>query len=255
MSAAPTTSTTSGAGRSSSPEVPELERRPPWLSGVHSPLLARAVEAGAHVGLLVQPKTGRYVRELGRYPAWAADNGRFSPAGAPVPIPTWWGWLEQVAELRPMFATAPDVVHMTPAGPVGDAVATWELAAPWLERIRSLEVPAALVAQDGLTLETVDELAPWSAWDCLFIGGSDAYKLGRPAGELALEARARGKAVHVGRVNSGKRLRYAASIGAHTSDGTFLQRAGGPDGVRRVLDWLASLEPAPTAQLALELAG
>jgi hypothetical protein len=59
------------------------------------------------------------------------------------------------------------------------------------------------------------------------IGGSTSWKLGPAAASLAAQARRLGKWVHMGRVNSLKRLRYAASIGCDSADGTYL--AFGPE--------------------------
>ena len=56
----------------------------------------------------------------------------------------------------------------------------------------------------------------------MFVGGSTEFKLGPVAAALCQEAKARGLWVHVGRVNSRKRLRYSASIGADSADGTYL---------------------------------
>jgi hypothetical protein len=51
------------------------------------------------------------------------------------------------------------------------------------------------------------------------------------------EARGRGKWVHMGRVNSLRRLRYAAAIGCDSADGTYL--AFGPDtNLPAVRGWL-----------------
>lgn len=142
--------------------------------------------------------------------AWAADNGRFGPRY--VGDERWFAWLVKHAEQahRCLFATAPDVV--------GDAAATLQMSAPWLPKIRALGYPAALVAQDGLEHLTV----PWDEFDVLFIGGSTEWKLGPAAAQLAREAKRRGKRVHMGRVNSRKRYRYAISIECDTSDGTFV---------------------------------
>jgi hypothetical protein len=111
-----------------------------------------------------------------------------------------------------------------------------------LRRIRGLGYPAALVAQDGLQSLTV----PWHAFDVLFIGGSTAWKLGPAAADLTAQARRHGITVHMGRVNSLKRLRYAASIGCDSVDGTFL--AYGPDcNLPKLLCWLAAVnQPEPT---------
>ncbi|MFC5005399.1 hypothetical protein ACFPIJ_47155 [Dactylosporangium cerinum] len=134
---------------------------------------------------------------------------------------------------RCAFATAPDVP--------GDAAATWTRSRPVLHPIRDLGYPAALVAQDGLEHANVD----WPAFDALFIGGTTPWKLGVAAANLAAAARAHGLWVHMGRVNSLKRLRYAASIGCHSVDGTYL--AYGPDRhLPTLLHWLEQVNaPAP----------
>jgi hypothetical protein len=101
---------------------------------------------------------------------------------------------------------------------VGDAAATLARSVPFLPKIRELGYPAALVAQDGLE----DLEVPWDEFDVLFIGGSTDWKLGPAVRELVAEAKRRGKHVHMGRVNSAKRFRYAESIGCDTVDGTYL---------------------------------
>jgi hypothetical protein len=141
---------------------------------------------------------------------WAGDNGCFGANY--VGDDAWIGWLARHASHadRCLFATAPDVV--------GDAAATLARSAPFLPVIRDLGYPAALVAQDGL--EDLD--VPWDAFDVLFIGGSTEWKLGPYAARLIAEARLRGKRVHMGRVNSGRRYAYAALLGCDSADGTFL---------------------------------
>lgn len=167
-------------------------------------------------------------KQQNRRPAgvtWIADNGCFGK-GYPGDE-AWFAWLIRHAEDAPrcLFATAPDVV--------GDAQATLERSRPWLPRIRALGYPAALVAQDGLEHLAV----PWDEFDALFIGGSTEWKLGPEARALVNEAKARGKHVHMGRVNSGKRYRYAEAIGCDTVDGTFL--AFGPtQNLTRLRAWL-----------------
>ena len=71
----------------------------------------------------------------------------------------------------------------------------------------------------------------------LFLGGSTDWKLGPAARALTAEAKRRGKRVHMGRVNSLKRLRYADAIGCDSADGTCLTYA--PDAnLPRLLAWL-----------------
>lgn len=157
---------------------------------------------------------------------------------------------------RVAFAAAPDVV--------GDAAATLRRAETggMLAWIRHAGYPAAFVAQNGL--ERLD--VPWGDFDALFLGGSPEclpcgyvrptvdreqercpachrflteWKLGAAARGLAAEAKDRGKWVHMGRVNSGKRFRYADAIGCDSADGTYL--INGPDtNLPKLLGWIES---------------
>jgi hypothetical protein len=163
---------------------------------------------------------------------WCADNGCFG-AGYPGDE-KWIAWLESNAAdaVTCLFATAPDVV--------GDAAATLERSAPWLPRIRALGYPAALVAQDGLEHLEI----PWDDFDALFIGGSTEWKLGGAARAIVSEAKARGKWVHCGRVNSERRYRLMQAIGCDSADGTFL--TFGPDqNLKRLRGWLDRLRTSP----------
>lgn len=139
---------------------------------------------------------------------WAADNGRFS-APQDYTDAGYLAWLARMPVESCLFATAPDVV--------GDAVATLELSAPMLPRIRQLGYQVAFVAQDGL----IDP--PWDDFDVLFIGGTTAWKLSETAAVIVREAKRRGKWVHMGRVNSKRRMVYAESIGCDSADGTMLR--------------------------------
>jgi len=164
---------------------------------------------------------------------WAADNGRFaSPEEYTDEL--YLTWLARWAPEAPrcLFATAPDVV--------GDALATLELSLPMLWVIREQGYPAALVAQDGLEALRV----PWADFDALFVGGTTAWKLGEAAHELAAEALRRQKHLHMGRVNSLRRLRIARAMGCHSVDGTFLR--WGPDQNRpRLAAWYRELDLQP----------
>lgn len=165
------------------------------------------------LGMIATPKQGNPIPPGA---AWCADNGCFGK-GYPGDE-AWFDWLasfttEQIA--RCAFAVAPDVV--------ADAAATLERSVPWLPRIRALGYPAAFVAQNGQEHLPV----PWDDLDVLFIGGDTAWKLGPHASRLAAEAKAHGKHVHMGRVNSERRIRYAHAIGCDSVDGTYL--TFGPD--------------------------
>lgn len=158
---------------------------------------------------------------------WCADNGCFSDRWDEA---KWWRFLVANAHRADtcLFAVAPDVV--------ADAAATIERSAPWLPKIRELGYPAAFVAQDGQESLSV----PWDDFDALFIGGSTEWKLGPHARTLVTEAKRRGKHVHMGRVNSARRWRYAEAIGCDSVDGTFL--TFGPDvNLPRLISWADDL--------------
>ncbi len=162
--------------------------------------------------------------------AWCADNGAYT--GRYPGDTRYLAWLSARTAHAPRcaFATAPDVP--------GDPAATLTRSRPMLDRIRAVGYPVALVAQDGLEHLNV----PWNDFDVLFLGASTAWKLGPAAAGLAAQARRHGKTVHMGRVNSFKRLRYAVSIGCASADGTFL--AYGPDtNLPKLLRWLRLADP------------
>jgi hypothetical protein len=154
---------------------------------------------------------------------WGADNGAFGK-GYPGDEP-WLDWLDSLPRERCLFAVAPDVV--------ADAEATLARSTPWLPVIQALGFPPAFVAQDGI--ENID--IPWDLFDVLFLGGTTRWKLSPAAARLAREAKRRGKAVHMGRVNSGRRKAIADLFECDSIDGTFL--AFGPDvNLPRLLRWM-----------------
>ena len=193
-----------------------------YFANPSTPRVRDAMATG-RLDMIATPKQGN---RLPAGVAWSADNGCFGK-GWPG-VERWLAWLDTYTpeeRSRCLFAVAPDVV--------GDAAATLARSLPWLPEIRALGYPAAFVAQDGLE----DLEVPWGSFDCLFIGGTTGWKLGPHARTLVTEAKARGKYVHMGRVNSERRFRYAAAIGCDSADGTFL--AFGPDvNLPRIMAWL-----------------
>lgn len=176
-----------------------------------------------HLGFINTPLQGNRLVDGA---AWCADNGCFG-AGYPGDK-AWWAWITGLAAHADTcaFVVAPDVVS--------DATATLERSMPFLLKIRALGFPVAFVAQDGAT---VDDLIPWGHFDVLFVGGSTGFKLGVDARAIVAEAKRRGNRVHMGRVNSFRRLRYAKEIGCDSADGTFI--TFGPDvHLPKVLAWV-----------------
>ncbi len=184
-----------------------------YFANPSNPKVRAAMTAGL-LGAIATPAQGNKIAGL---PLWCADNG-CGPGvrGIGKGYPGNDAFLAWLADLTPhagrcAFAVAPDVV--------GDAAATIERSLPFLSLIRGLGYPAAFVAQNGQDRLPV----PWDEFDVLFDGGDDEWKLGEPMRRLAAEARARGKWLHMGRVNSLKRMRRARADGYGSCDGTFIR--------------------------------
>ena len=190
----------------------------------------RQAMASGLLGCIVTPNQGN--RLLPPPAAFAIDNG-CGPgrAGIGAGYPGDREYLQFLSRIsarareRCLFAVAPDVVC--------DAAASVERLERFSGAMRCwFGLPVAFAAQNGL--EAMD--VPWQLFDVLFIGGDTTWKLGAAARRLVREAKARHKKVHMGRVNSLKRLRYAAAIGCDTADGTYITFA--PDrNLAAVLGW------------------
>lgn len=163
------------------------------------------------VGILLTPYSQRVLH--GGNWIWAADNGCFASR---------WNqkiWLDFL-ETRPnpetaLFAVVPDTV--------GDPTSTTQKWGQHHQTVRNLGYKPAYVLQDGATSDHL----PWDEMDALFIGGSTQYKLSNNARNYVDQAKQRGKWVHMGRVNSQRRIELAYQWGCDSVDGTFL--AFGPD--------------------------
>lgn len=176
-----------------------------YLANPSTPSVRDAMSQGL-LGCIDTPAQGNK-----RHPgwAWAADNGCFSDkwnAGK------WFGWLDGMDPTGCLFAVVPDVV--------ADADATDARWARYSAAVKALGFPAAYVTQNGC--HAIPEDA-----DAIFTGGDDAWKLGDQARRLMRQAKERGLWCHMGRVNSLRRLKLAATDGYDSVDGTYL--AFGPD--------------------------
>lgn len=174
---------------------------------------------------------------------WAADNGCFTKGDA-FSLPAYLAWLEKMKPLAGncLFATAPDVV--------ADAQRTWDRSSPTFELIRERGFGVALVAQDGI--EKMD--IQWSLFDSFFIGGSTDWKLSSASADVCREAKRRGMWVHMGRVNSLRRLEIAEQFGCDSVDGNFL--GFGPDtNLPKLLNWLDCLRNNPMLRFEIEASG
>jgi len=166
---------------------------------------------GEPVGRLVVPRDRNAPSVLCNGQPWAADNGSFSSFDPDAFVRMLDRW--RVCREQCLFVALPDVV--------GDWRRTLKLYHRWFVTVSKRIYPTALVAQDGLERRLGN--VPWGMLDAIFIGGSTSWKLG-PARLVAAEAKRRGKWLHVGRVNSRRRLRYCIEIGADSVDGSGMSR-------------------------------
>lgn len=190
-----------------------------YLATASGPGPRSAIAAG-RLGQMVTPDTGNRI-EPGA--TWALDNGCFS---ARWTAKRWEATLDRHQGVPGcLFAVVPDVV--------ADASGTDVMWRRWWSAPKRRGYRVAYVAQDGC------RHIPLGA-GALFIGGSTAWKLGAHARRAVREAHRRGMWVHMGRVNSARRMRYAADIGCDSVDGTFL--AFGPNqNLPRLTRWLADV--------------
>jgi hypothetical protein len=189
--------------------------------------------AGPNFGRLLSPRQySRIVDTAAAGIPWAADNDCFQGLD-------WKAYPRMLEAIRGvpgcLFVTAPDVV------------ANWEQTRhrfdSWWTILRDLDQPVAYVLQDGQPLDAV----PWEQINAVFIGGSTEYKLSAAAERLAREAKSRGLWLHMGRVNSRKRMHYARAIGCDSVDGTKYSRFRDrwlPEGLEQARDHLQERIPA-----------
>ncbi|KAF2774868.1 hypothetical protein [Streptomyces sp. OM5714] len=193
------------------------------------------VRAAMQAGLLACMTTPAQGNVIPPGALYACDNGKFGK-GWPGEQ-AWFAWLTATVNRygrgRCLWAVAPDVPM--------EAAATLAESLPWLEPIRALGILAAFAAQDG----SEHGLIPWDAIDVLFLADGTEGETSPAAHRLAVESRERRLAIHMGRVNSRRRLRIAQAFGCASCDGTYL--AFGPDtNLPRLLAWMNELRTIPT---------
>jgi hypothetical protein len=192
------------------------------------------------IGSFTQPREGiaadlleRRWRE--RRWLWACDNDAFNGFDHVR-------FMRMVARL----ATIDGLAFLTVPDHVGDCHMTnylfveyWHVLYCWDD----VEVPLAWVAQDGAESHHMTDECMNLA-ECVFLGGSTGWKESAAAADLAREARRRGRWVHMGRVNTRRRLKYAFELGCDSVDGSGTSRF--PDEMLSRFDrWMAELSPQP----------
>ncbi len=157
-----------------------------------------------NLGVLLTPRSGNTIESiLDAGVPWAIDNGAFSGFNHDKFVK-----LIDKAQGKShlLWVVCPDVV--------GNAEATLAHWPWWSNEIRARNLPVAFVLQDG------QESLPLPEADAYFIGGSTRWKLSSYADELACEVKKRGKWLHMGRVNSRRRMRVAQDMGCDSTDGS-----------------------------------
>ena len=157
-------------------------------------------------GVMTSPAHGTVPLGIQEGRVFGVDNEAYTRGFDPN---RFFSYLEllQPYRTRWLFAACPDVV--------GDARLTIGLYGAFAHRIKSFG-PVAFVAQDGQ-----ESLEFPVAFDWLFIGGTTDWKMGAGADDCIRRAKALGKPVHVGRVNSIKRMAHFKLMEVDSVDGTF----------------------------------
>lgn len=156
-----------------------------------------------NLGAFLTPRTGNSLKTLEGF-MWAADNAAFNGFNEERFIKM----LEKIEGTNCIFVPCPDRV--------GDSVVTLKLFHVWRPIIKKYNLPVAIVLQDGASVTSI----PYHMVDAVFIGGTTEFKLGEDVRQIVKRAKEYGKWVHMGRVNSNKRLKYAHSIGCDSVDGS-----------------------------------
>ena len=125
-----------------------------------------------------------------------------------------------------VFVTVPDVV--------ADHRRTQNLWYEWRDELDARGLRGAFVLQNGIEYAwdyygPSNAALPWDDCHALFIGGDTAFKFSRAVREIVQCANLNDKWVHMGRVNSVRRMIYAKNIGCDSCDGSGMARF--PDAV------------------------
>lgn len=165
------------------------------------------------------PNTGEFFSPRrwgmpGNSPVWAADNDSFNGFNRDKFL----RMLDRiaVAAVPPKFVVVPDVVC--------NHAATGDLWVKWAGEFSSRKIPQAFVLQNGIEEHPPEYAIPWGQIDAVFIGGDTAFKFSPWVREFTAFAKRARRWVHMGRVNSIRRMEYARAIGCDSCDGSGMAR-------------------------------
>lgn len=139
---------------------------------------------------------------------WAFDNAAFTGR---FDLDKWIACMRKMSDHRDscLFVVCPDVV--------GDAKETLSSYDMHKGIIKELGYKIAFACQDGQENYDIPEDC-----DAVFIGGTTKWKLSKYARDSISYAQRNGKHVHVGRVNTLRRIGYFKSLGVDSVDGTHV---------------------------------
>ena len=113
----------------------------------------------------------------------------------------------------PQWIVVPDIV----AG----GLLSLDFSLSWEPRCRGL-APLYLAVQDGMTPADVERVLP--RFQGIFVGGSTEWKMDTGAAWVAW-GHARGRPVHIGRVGTARRVRWALTTGCDSIDSSLPLRS------------------------------
>jgi hypothetical protein len=178
----------------------------------------------ANLGIMIGPRQGG-VRPLQEGRVFGVDNDAFHGKFEPEAFAQHLGRLLPFAETC-LFVAMPDFIDDPES-----TTALFRCYAPGF--VERYPLPLALVAQTGAVPQDL------VGADVLFLAGRDEWRMGPGGDDLILAAKEEyGIPVHVGRVNSERRLLHFAARGVESVDGTYLSYRGLDLGLEEIGGWL-----------------
>lgn len=182
-----------------------------------------------NLGYLVTPFSHTKLDEV-KNKVYAIDNGAFAGLDEKKFMKIVNNYKNNKKEI---FIAVPDIV--------GDHKATLKMFYNWRNILNDYNL--GFVAQDGMTKNDIPKEA-----QAIFIGGSTEFKLGKIAYEIIQTAKEKGLWVHMGRVNSLKRIKYAYESKVDSIDGTKYAMFDKVH-LKKALDYISSLQKQIPLQL------
>jgi len=171
--------------------------------------------------------------------SYALDNDAFAAwtNGKPWDEGAFFEMLQEtkLQPVKPLWVIVPDVV--------GDLEATKNNWKQYADRIAGFGWPLAFAVQDGMTREDVPTDAA-----VVFVGGSDDRNWKWRTAHYWCDHFER---VHIGRVNSVRRVRYSEKIGAESADGSSWFRDPSRSRLKDLENWLSG-QPDDQIEMILE---